>query len=130
MVPYLLQRVLSMIVTLLFVSAVVFIIIELPPGDFADRYAFHKLAASGQQVTESDMENLRHQFGLDRPPLVRYFDWVGDIILRGDFGTSFLYNVPVREVVGERFFLTFVLAMSSILWQRGKPCIPWAAGTT
>ncbi len=114
MLKYFIQRFISMFITLIAVSMMIFFVIELPPGDYAERYAFRKLASSGVDVTESDMENLRRQFGLDKPPVTRYFNWISDIVLRGDFGESFLYNVPVRNVVGDRFLLTFALAMTSI----------------
>jgi len=86
MLRYFIQRFFFMIVTLLLVSVIIFIIIELPPGDYADRYAYRKLASAGQAVTEEDMRTIRHQFGLDKPPVLRYFRWIGDIVLHGDFG--------------------------------------------
>ena len=115
MLRFFLQRFASMIVTLSFVSVMVFIIIELPPGDYADRYAFRKLTSSGDSVTESDMESLRKQFGLDRPPVVRYINWISDIVLRGDFGQSFLYNTPVSGIVGGRIWLTMAMALAAII---------------
>ena len=115
MLRYFVQRFLFMIVTLLLVSVVIFIVIELPPGDYADRYAYGKLASAGQMVTESDMITLRHEFGLDKPPVVRYFKWISDIILHGDFGDSFLYRVPVSSVIGARIWLTMALALTAIL---------------
>ena len=115
MLRYFVQRFAFMIITLLFVSVVIFFVIELPPGDYADRYAYRKLASAGQAVTESDMRALRHQFGLDKPAPVRYFNWITDIVLHGDFGDSFLYNVPVANVIGSRFWLTMALAISALL---------------
>ena len=115
MLRYLIQRFIFMIATLLLVSVIIFTVIELPPGDYADRYAFRKLASAGQTVTESDLRVLRHQFGLDKPAPVRYFNWISDIVLHGDFGDSFLYNVPVANVIGSRFWLTMALAMGALL---------------
>jgi len=112
---YLVRRVFFMIITLFFVSVVIFFVIELPPGDYADRYAYRKLASAGQVVTESDMRAIRHQFGLDKPAPERYFNWITDIVLHGDFGESFLYNVPVANVIGSRFWLTMALAMGALL---------------
>jgi peptide/nickel transport system permease protein len=114
MLIFFLKRFVSMIFTFFFVSVMIFIIIELPPGDYADRYAFRKLISSGASVTETDMENLREQFGLNKPPVQRYVNWISDIILRGDFGTSFLYNVPVSSVVGGRIWLTLAIVIASI----------------
>ena len=67
MIRYVVQRFVFMLITLLLVSVIIFIIIELPPGDYAERYAYRKLATAGQDVTEQDMINLRIRFGLDRP---------------------------------------------------------------
>lgn len=115
MLRYFVQRFIFMIITLLFVSVVIFIVIELPPGDYAERYAYRKLASAGQDVTEQDMINVRHEFGLDKPAPVRYFNWITDIILHGDFGQSFLFNVPVRNMIGDRIWLTMALATTAIL---------------
>ncbi len=115
MLRYFLQRFIFMIITLLFVSVVIFIVIELPPGDYAERYAYRKLASAGQDVTEQDMINLRREFGLDRPAPERYLKWISDIVLHGDFGQSFLYNVPVVNVVGARIWLTMGLAFTALL---------------
>jgi peptide/nickel transport system permease protein len=115
MLRYFVQRFIFMIVTLLFVSVVIFIVIELPPGDYADRYAYSKLATAGQMVTEADMIALRHEFGLDKPPVLRYFNWISNILLHGDFGNSFLYHVPVRSVIGARIWLTMAMALAAIV---------------
>jgi peptide/nickel transport system permease protein len=115
MLRYFVQRFFFMIVTLLLVSVIVFIVIELPPGDYAERYAYRKLATAGQDVTEQDMINLRHEFGLDRPAPVRYYTWITDILLHGDFGESFLFNVPVKNMIGDRIWLTMSLALTAII---------------
>ena len=112
---YVVQRFIFMIVTLLMVSVVVFIIIELPPGDYAERYAYRRLATAGQDVTEQDMINLRIRFGLDRPAPERYIKWITDIVFHWDFGDSFLYNVPVINVIGSRIWLTMALALTAIV---------------
>ena len=115
MLRYFVQRFIFMIVTLLLVSVIIFIVIELPPGDYADRYAYSKLATAGQTVTEEDMIALRHEFGLDKPPVLRYFRWISDILLHGDFGNSFLYHIPVRSVIGARIWLTMAMALAAIV---------------
>ena len=76
MLIFFLKRFGSMILTFFFISVMIFIIIELPPGDYADRYAFRKIISSGGSVTKTDMENLRQQFGLDKPPVQRYVNWI------------------------------------------------------
>ena len=115
MLNFFLKRIASMILTLFFISVMIFIIIELPPGDYAERYAFRKLTTSGMSITAEDIENLRKQFGLDKPPMQRYLNWIGDIVLRGDFGNSFLYNVPVSSVIGGRIWLTIAVVAAAII---------------
>ena len=77
MLRFLAHRVFGLMVTMFFVSITVFIIMELPPGDYADRYAFRKYSGTGVNVTESDIANIRHDFGLDKPAWQRYLKWVG-----------------------------------------------------
>jgi len=93
---------------------VAFIIIELPPGDFADMYAAKKVA-SGTVVTEDEVIAIRIELGLDRPPYIRYLKWISGI-LHGDLGFSWQYRRPVREVIGERLPMTLVLALSTVFF--------------
>jgi peptide/nickel transport system permease protein len=108
-----------MAITLLSVSIVIFVVIELPPGDFAERYAHEKLALAGQQVTETDIQNYRVQFGLDRPFIERYVNWIAGIVLRGDFGTSFMFQVPVSQVISNRVGYTALIAVVTLVLTYG-----------
>lgn len=114
MFRFILKRVLSLIVTLALASFVVFVLIELPPGDYAERYVF-KQSAAGVRLTEQDLESLREQLGLNDPFGERYLKWVSGIILRGNFGISFQYQQPVTDVIGDRLLYTFILATASLL---------------
>lgn len=107
-----------MMITLVLVSIVTFMIIELPPGDYADRYAF-KLSASGVRVSASELSNLKQQFGLDKPVYIRYFVWMKNIITEGNFGISFQYQKPVTEVIGERIVFTAILAFITLFLTYG-----------
>ena len=115
MLRFLLKRLGGMVVTMFFVSIMVFIIMELPPGDYAERYAFKKLAASGQQITDSDLANIRNRFGLDRPAPERYVSWIGGIVTRFDFGQSFAFETTVNKVIGQRLGLTLGLLFTALL---------------
>lgn len=97
-----------------FVSIMVFVIMELPPGDYADRYAFKKYGTGGATITESDLANIRSKFGLDRPAYLRYLSWIGGIVLRGDFGQSFAFETSVNEVIGQRLWLTLSLLFATL----------------
>lgn len=118
MARFITQRFLTMIVMLALVSFVTFVIIELPPGDYAERYAF-KLSASGIKVTEQDIQALRIRFGLDRPLMERYWSWISNIVQHGDFGLSFQYQKPVLDVIGDRILFTGLLATVTLVFTYG-----------
>jgi len=115
MFRFIIERSLGMLVTMFFVSIMVFIIMELPPGDYADRYAFRKYSGTGVTVTESDIENIRAELGLDRPAYQRYFSWIGGIIFRFDFGDAFAYETSVTNVLGQRMWLTLAILFSTLI---------------
>jgi peptide/nickel transport system permease protein len=114
MLRYILWRIAAMIPTLLVISALVFTIIELPPGNFFESQ-IAELRAQGETVNLQEIEELRHQYGFDRPPVLRYFHWLGGM-LQGDFGYSFEYQLPVSEVVGDRLWLTILVSFVTILF--------------
>ena len=114
MFRFLVRRTLVMIPTLLVISALVFIIIQLPEGDYLTSY-ITELEAQGEKVSAEKIQFLREQYGLDDPPLERYFSWLWGM-LRGDFGYSFEYNLPVSQVVGDRLFLSFLLSFATIMF--------------
>ena len=118
MTRYLTQRFIIMLIMLVALSVIVFIIIELPPGDYADRKALD-LRSQGVSVTERDVTALRHQFGLDRPWYQRYAKWITDILFHGNFGVSFGLHRPVADVLGERVGLTVLLAIATIIFTYG-----------
>jgi peptide/nickel transport system permease protein len=106
-ITFLVRRVLTMIWTLVAISALVFVIIQLPPGDYLTTY-IAELQAQGEGVDEEKVQFLREQYGLDRPLWEQYLVWAMGL-LRGDLGYSFEYNQPVSEVIGDRLFLTLLL---------------------
>ena len=111
---YVLRRLFVMVPTLLVVSFLVFIIIELPPGDYFETY-IAELKSQGEDVNSQKIEFLRQTYGFDRPFMIRYFYWVSGL-LQGDMGYSFEYGLPVSDVVGDRLFLSFLLNFSTILF--------------
>jgi peptide/nickel transport system permease protein len=114
MLRYILWRIAAMIPTLLIISALVFTIIELPPGDYFESYV-SDLRAQGEAVDMQEIEDLKAQYGFDKPPVIRYFYWVAGM-LHGDFGYSFEYQLPVSEVVGDRLWLTVMVSFFTILF--------------
>jgi peptide/nickel transport system permease protein len=115
MVRFLFQRLAGMIVTMFLVTIMVFLIMELPPGDYADRYAFRKYSGTGVTITERDLQALRVELGLDRPAWERYLDWIGGIVLRFDFGPAFAFETSVNNVLGQRMWLTLAILFSTLV---------------
>ncbi len=123
MFGYLVQRVLVMIPTLLVISAVTFLIIQAPPGDYLSN-EMARLIADGDHAAAEKLAFLRKEFGLDKPMLEQYVVWLGvwpgnngfSGILQADFGWSFEYQLPVDQVVGDRMLLSFVLNFVTILF--------------
>ena len=113
MARYLLRRVAYMVVLLILLSFVVFVIIQLPPGDYLTTY-IATLEARRIPITESLLEGLREQYGLDQPLHVQYFKWAGNF-LRGDMGDSFSQNRDVAKVIGERLALSVTLSISTLI---------------
>lgn len=114
MLTFLARKLLTMAMTLLVISALVFVIIQLPPGDYLSTY-MAELASDGDAAAKEKIEFLRHQYGLDQPLIEQYGRWaVG--LLHGDMGYSFEYNKPVREVVGDRLLLTVILNFFTVLF--------------
>lgn len=114
MLRYIIKRVLTMIPTLFAISVLVFIIIQLPPGDFLTTQ-IAELRAQGMDANNAKIEFLRQQYGLDRPMWEQYAIWLIGM-LQGDFGYSFEYDLPVTEVVGDRLYLSFLLSFATILF--------------
>ena len=114
MLTYVSRRLLTMILTLLVISALVFIIIQLPPGDYLSSY-IAQLQSQGEMVPQEKIDFLRNQYGLDRSMVEQYFVWLGGLV-QGDLGYSFEYNRPVTEVVGDRLLLSMVLNFTTVLF--------------
>jgi peptide/nickel transport system permease protein len=114
MLGYTVRRVLMMIPTLFAISAIVFVIIQLPPGDYFTSY-LNELQSRGESVDPNKIAFLREQYGFDKPLYQQYLFWVGGL-LRGDLGYSFEYELPVRTVVGDRLLLTFIVSFATILF--------------
>jgi len=111
---YILWRFAVMIPTIIIISALVFAIIELPPGDYFESY-IAELKAQGEGVNLDQIEALRAEYGFDQPLIYRYFHWVTGM-LQGDFGYSFEYQLPVNEVVGDRLWLTVLVSFVTIVF--------------
>jgi peptide/nickel transport system permease protein len=114
MLDYIARRLLIMVPTLVAISIITFVIIQLPPGDFLTTQ-IAELESQGESVDHAKIAALRAQYGLDQPYYIQYFDWATGM-LQGDFGYSFEYQLPVTDVVGDRVMLTIVLNFTVILF--------------
>ncbi|MBM3542538.1 MAG: ABC transporter permease, partial [Alphaproteobacteria bacterium] len=114
MLRYIAHRLLIMVPTLLAISFIVFVIIQLPPGDYLETY-IAELQSRGEGVDVEKIQFLRESYGLDQPFLVHYGYWVLGMI-QGDFGYSFEFNLPVTQVVGDRLWLTALVSVATILF--------------
>lgn len=115
MAGYIGRRVLQIIPLLFALSVIIFIVIQLPPGDYLTMY-MQQLRNVGAAVSESEIANLTQLYALDRPIYEQYYRWITNILLRGDFGMSFQWNRPVAELVGERLLLTMTISIATLLF--------------
>jgi peptide/nickel transport system permease protein len=106
MAAFLLQRAFTLGLTLLAATVVIFLMLEVVPGDPA-------LTMMGVNASPEAVEALRQELGLGAPPLQRYFDWVGGM-LRGDFGLSYTYRTPVAELIADRIVVSLPLTLYAL----------------
>jgi peptide/nickel transport system permease protein len=122
MLGYIVQRFLLGLLTLLVLTAISWVIIELPPGDFVDMYVEELIGGNigegGGFLVDVIEEGLRKQYGLDSPSYVRYSKWMWRM-LHGDLGISLEFGQPVTKVIGERLLLTVILATTTALFAWG-----------
>ena len=115
MTNYIIRRILLAIPTLLIISVLSFVIIQLPPGDYLDQ----KIALLEQQYGDSSSVvqagALRHRYGLDKPLPQRYLKWISGVVV-GDFGESFRYEKEVKDLIWERLSLTLILSLGSLVF--------------
>ena len=108
MKQYVLRRLVLAAPTLLLVSVIVFSMMRFMPGDVVIRMV------EGHAYAPT-VEALRKELGLDRPVHVQYLEWIGGIVLRGDFGSSYWTRQPIWDEFARRFPVTLELAALTIL---------------
>ena len=120
---YAVFRFITMLLTLVVVSALVFFIMNLPPGDYLSNQ-IAELRATGQESGVAKVEFLRREYSLDQPLWKQYLIWVGfwpgpygfSGIIQGDFGWSFEFDRPVSEIVGSALWLTVLVNVAAVLF--------------
>ncbi len=114
MLRYIAHRLMVMVPTLLAISVIAFVIIQLPPGDFFTTM-LEECRSQGDETCFERIAFLREQYGFDKPLAEQYFIWLFGM-LQGDFGYSFEHSLPVSDVVGDRILLTFIVSFSTIIF--------------
>jgi peptide/nickel transport system permease protein len=115
MINYIIRRILIAIPTLIAISIISFVIIQLPPGDFLQQRIAQLQQQFGDSSSISQALQLRHRYGLDLPVWERYLKWAAGFV-HGDFGQSFEYQMEVKDLIGERMALTLALALGSLIF--------------
>ena len=113
MLSYIVRRFLYMIVLLLVLSVVSFIIIQLPPGDYLSAM-IENLKNRGIRLDAEEIAGLEKRYGLDLPVYQQYLKWLLNL-LRGDMGTSFIWNQPVTKLIGSRLALTVSISLLTLV---------------
>lgn len=125
--PFVARRLAIMLPTMAVISVIVFLIIELPPGDYIDA-RIAELQTQGDDVNMAEIEAIKRRYLLDEPLIVRYSHWVGlhwffsyeqsDMgLMQGHLGFSMTnHDRPVNQVVGDRITLTFLISLGTILF--------------
>lgn len=128
MLNYIVYRLFQIVPLLVMISILTFTVIELPPGDYLTSY-ITRMEQSGTKVDQATVDRLKQEYGLGKPLYYRYFWWIWKILSRGDFGSSFSYNMPVTRVIGSRLLLTMIISVSSLLfvWATAIPIGIYAA---
>ena len=116
MIRHIARRILQLIPMLLGITVMSFVIIQLSPGDFLADIRLNPV------VSQETVDRMRTNFGLDQPLHVQYLRWLTNIV-RGDFGYSFAYQVPVLWLVRSRLFNTLLLNIIALIvaWAIGIP---------
>ncbi len=123
MFNYLIQRIFVMIPTLLVISFLIFLIIQLPPGDYLSNQLL-ELQSQGDSAAAERIAFLREQYGLDKPFIQQYGIWLGVLpgndgfsgLLQGDFGQSFEFDMPVSDVIGDKIWLSIIVSFATIIF--------------
>jgi len=112
-----------MLFTIWVISVISFVVIQLPPGDYVTTLASQMVSLGGRELTPEFTGQLRDLYGLNEPMYVQYYKWISNIVLRGQFGYSFIYKRDAAELITERMPMTFALSFSSfiLIWVIALP---------
>lgn len=118
MLGYIFKRLVLMIPTMIGISIISFVIIQLPPGDYLTS-VLAQMADSDVNFSDEQINRMRANYGLDQPLYIQYLKWIWGIVSQGDFGYSFEWNRPVSELIWERMGSTLSISFLSLLFVWG-----------
>ncbi len=113
MINYIIRRLAYAAIMVVLISFVSFVIIKLPPGDFLTQ-KLAQLQARGDTGALQQIDTYRKRFNLDKPFIWQYSNWAWNF-LHGDFGLSFEYEKPVRDMLGDRMSMTIILGVATLI---------------
>lgn len=118
MARYILKRLLYVIPTMWIISILVFITIQLPPGDYVTEMLedMRNMQTGGATWSPEFQEAMRERYGLNEPMHVQYGKWISNIMLHGDFGYSFQYSEPSEKIIKDRIGMTLVVSFASFVF--------------
>ncbi len=108
MLSYIIRRILIMIPMMFVISVICFTIIKLQPGSYISQYL------ENGRVSPQTVLMLKKTLGLDKPAIEQYFYWLGNIVLHGNFGYSFAYQMPVTDLIWQYMGWTVVVSLLSM----------------
>ena len=114
MINFLIRRLFYMLITLIFISFISFIIVELPEGSYLD-VRLTQLRAQGNSPSQDQINEIIQRYGLNDPWYVRYQKWITGFV-QGDFGQSFAYDRPVADLIWSRLGFTLGLSLFSLVF--------------
>lgn len=104
---YIVKKALTLVGTLLLVSFIAFLLFQIVPGDPVT-------SMLGTEYSEERAESLREELGINKPVIVRYVNWLTDFV-KGDFGISYKYNMPVSKLISDKMPVTMYLAVITLI---------------
>lgn len=113
-VNFVLMRAAMALFTLFVVSLIVFTLMEMVPGDCAERYlAFKNTQGSG--ISAADIQAERVRLGLDRPFIERWVTWIGNVFIHGEFGTSCILRLDINQLLGDKFLISLAICLTALV---------------
>ena len=114
-IQFTLTRASMALITLLTVSLIVFTLMEMVPGTCAERYLAFK-NTQGAQITIDDIKAEERRLGLDRPFVVRWGSWVGDVFFKGEFGDSCILRLNINQLLADKFWISLSICLAALIF--------------